>query len=109
MATSSIRLVTGASGYIASHVVKQLLVQGNVRVRGTVRSLKDEKKTQLLRDLVPDARFPLELVEADLMNEESWKEAVKDVELVEAKRGPRDNYCEGILLQSHYNYVCMTS
>ena len=38
--TTSIRLVTGASGYIASHVVKQLLVQGNVRVRGIVRSLE---------------------------------------------------------------------
>ena len=76
MATGTV-LVTGASGYIASHIVKQLLARGDVRVRGTVRSLKDEKKAQLLRDLVPDARYPLELVEAELLNEESWKEAVK--------------------------------
>lgn len=35
-------LVTGASGFLASHIVKQLLEKG-YRVRGTIRSLKDEK------------------------------------------------------------------
>ncbi len=37
-------LVTGASGYIASHLVKALLEDGRFRVRGTVRSLKNQKK-----------------------------------------------------------------
>jgi len=36
-------LVTGASGYIALHVINQLLKDGH-KVRGTVRNLKDEKK-----------------------------------------------------------------
>ena len=80
MATSSdppLVLVTGASGYIASHIVKQLLVRGDVRVRGTVRNLNNEKKVTPLLEMVPQAKHPLELVEAELTNAESWKEAVK--------------------------------
>lgn len=71
-------LVTGASGFIATHIVHQLLTDGNVRVRGTVRSLGNEAKVEPLRKMVPDAAYPLELVEANLTDEESWKEAVKD-------------------------------
>ena len=37
-------LVTGASGFIAIHLIKQLLEQGRYHVRGTVRSLKKEEK-----------------------------------------------------------------
>ena len=37
-------LVTGASGFIATHLIKQLLEQGRYRVRGTVRSKKKEEK-----------------------------------------------------------------
>ena len=37
-------LVTGASGFIATHLIKQLLEQGHYRVRGTVRSKKREDK-----------------------------------------------------------------
>lgn len=69
-------LVTGASGYIATHIVKKLLEKG-YRVRGTVRSLRDEKKVGPLRQLAQNSRFELELVEADLMNEDSWSNAVK--------------------------------
>lgn len=70
-------LVTGASGFIATHIVKQLLEKG-YRVRGTVRSLKDEKKCAPLRKLAENRKFELELVEADLTKEETWKDAVKD-------------------------------
>ena len=41
-------LVTGASGYVATHVAQQLLEAGH-RVRGTVRSLKNEEKIKPLR------------------------------------------------------------
>lgn len=78
VALSELALVTGASGFIATHIIHQLLTEGNVRVRGTVRSLGNEAKVKPLREIVPDATYPLELVEADLTNEESWKEAVKD-------------------------------
>ena len=75
-------LVTGASGYIATHIVQQLLLGGKVKVRGTVRSLKNESKTAPLMKLVPDAKYPLELVEADLLNEESWIQAVNGCDYV---------------------------
>lgn len=69
-------LVTGASGFIATHIVKQLLEQG-YRVRGTVRSLGNEKKVAPLKRLSENSRFELELVEADLLKEETWLNAVK--------------------------------
>jgi nucleoside-diphosphate-sugar epimerase len=70
-------LVTGASGYIAAHIVKQLIEKG-YRVRGTVRNLKDRKKCDPLRKLVENPKHQLELVEADLLDEKSWPNAVKD-------------------------------
>ena len=70
-------LVTGASGYIATHLIKQLLEQGRFRVRGTVRSLKRDDKVKPLRELVPDATYPLRLIEADLQKPKTWTEAVE--------------------------------
>ena len=67
-------LVTGASGFIGSSLVKRLLQDGQYRVRGTVRNASDKVKTQPLRQLVPDAKYPLELVTADLGKDEGWKE-----------------------------------
>ncbi len=69
-------LVTGASGFLATHMVKQLQEKG-YRVRGTVRSLQNETKVKPIRNLCPDARVPLELVKADLTKEEDWIDAVK--------------------------------
>ena len=37
-------LVTGASGFVATHLIKQLLEQGRYRVRGTVRNKKRHEK-----------------------------------------------------------------
>ena len=51
-------------------------------MRGTVRSLKDEKKIDPLRKLVANPKHELELVEADLLNENSWLNAVKDCSYV---------------------------
>lgn len=68
-------IVTGASGFLASHVVLQLLESGEYMVRGTVRSLKNEQKVAPLRKLKPEnAKYELELVEADLTDKESWAE-----------------------------------
>ena len=69
-------LVTGASGYIAMHVIDQLLKQGQV-VRGTIRSLNDKEKVDALKKL-----GPVELVEANLEDAESWKRAVKGIDIV---------------------------
>ena len=67
-------LVTGVSGFIGSCLLKRLLEDGQYRVRGTVRNASDEAKTQPLRQLVPGAKYPLELVSADLGKDEGWKE-----------------------------------
>ena len=37
-------LVTGASGFVATHLIKQLLEQGRYCVRGTVRNKKQQEK-----------------------------------------------------------------
>ena len=70
-------LVTGASGYVATHIIKQLLEQARFRVRGTVRSLDNEKKVKTLRELVAEPKYPLRLIEAELQNSKSWIEAVR--------------------------------
>ena len=64
MPTPSRVLVTGATGFIASRIVEQLLTRGN-HVIGTVRSLSNAKALAPLRSL-PGADTRLSLVEADL-------------------------------------------
>ena len=64
---SALVLVTGVTGYIATHVVQQLLETGQYRVRGTVRS---KSKAQYIREIFPD----LELCEADLTDNKGWNE-----------------------------------
>lgn len=63
-------LVTGASGYLATHCVQQLLNAGYL-VRGTVRSLKVLEKVQPLKNL-SYANERLELIEADLEKTKTW-------------------------------------
>src|SRR5687767_556970 len=73
-------LVTGATGFIASHVVAQLLAKDH-RVRATVRSKKKAKEMALLEAL-PGARERLEIVEADLVAEGSFDAACVGVHAV---------------------------
>lgn len=72
-------LVTGASGYIASHIVQQLLQAGYL-VRGTVRDTTNEAKVKHLKDLEGSER--LELVNADLLEDGSFDTAMQGVEYV---------------------------
>jgi len=67
-------LVTGASGFIGLHGVRELL-QAGYRVRGTVRSLSREPtlREALAKHTETDN---FELVTADLMSDEGWAEAV---------------------------------
>jgi nucleoside-diphosphate-sugar epimerase len=74
-ASGALALVTGASGYIAGHCVRELLEHG-YRVRGTVRSLADPRKTEHLERLATQTGGSLELVEADLSADRGWREAV---------------------------------
>jgi nucleoside-diphosphate-sugar epimerase len=80
-------LVTGATGYIATHVI-QLLQQQGYRVRGTVRSLENKERISPIHKLCPDSRVPIQLVEADLCNEKGWLEAVDGCTYVIHTAGP---------------------
>jgi dihydroflavonol-4-reductase len=66
--------VTGAGGFIASQIVKDLLGAG-YRVRGTVRNPKKTESVQHLTAL-PGAAERLELVAADLLEPASFDAAV---------------------------------
>ena len=41
-----------------------------------MRSLKNQEKVAPLKELCPDAKYPLQLVEADLLDEDCWASAV---------------------------------
>lgn len=65
--------VTGASGYLASHIVRQLLGSGH-RVRGTVRKKASDYPWLTALE---GAKERLELVTADLLREGSFDRAVE--------------------------------
>jgi len=75
--------VTGASGFIACHVIKDLLESGKYRVRGTVRSIKDLSKYKYLTDLDTHNPSRLELVSADLTDDSTvWEKAIQGCDYV---------------------------
>lgn len=74
-------LVSGATGFVASHVIKLLLEQG-YKVRGTVRSLANKSKSDFLYTLAPEKNANLELVEADLLKPATWPAAAEGVDYI---------------------------
>ncbi|MEU0673525.1 NAD-dependent epimerase/dehydratase family protein [Streptomyces sp. NPDC006172] len=74
-------LVTGGSGFVAAHLVRQLLERG-YRVRATVRSTANEAKTRPLRALGDAHPGRLDLFEADLLVEGSFDEAMRGCAVV---------------------------
>jgi nucleoside-diphosphate-sugar epimerase len=73
--------VTGASGYVAAHLVQQLLLAG-YHVRATVRSLAHKDKVQHLEKLAEAFAGSLQLVEADLLQDGAFDSAVKGCKFV---------------------------
>ncbi|EOA38267.1 hypothetical protein CARUB_v10009753mg [Capsella rubella] len=72
--------VTGASGYIASWIVKLLLLRGYT-VKATVRDPTDRKKTEHLLAL-EGAKERLKLFKADLLEEYSFEQAIQGCDAV---------------------------
>jgi nucleoside-diphosphate-sugar epimerase len=75
VANKPLVLVTGASGFIAGHCVRELLEHA-YKVRGTVRSLNAPEKIAHLRAFAERSSGSLAFVEADLGSDRGWKEAV---------------------------------
>lgn len=69
-------LVTGASGFIAKHIVKELLDQG-YEVRASTRS---DKRRAEIDALFPDAA--IEHVTLDLNSDDGWAEALAGVDVL---------------------------
>ncbi|MEC7756974.1 MAG: NAD-dependent epimerase/dehydratase family protein [Candidatus Thermoplasmatota archaeon] len=68
-------LVTGASGYIGSHIVANLLSKGKV-VRATVRDASDPERVDHLKNMEIAKGGSLEIIEMNLLDSESVHRAV---------------------------------
>ncbi|KAL5566664.1 hypothetical protein UlMin_029828 [Ulmus minor] len=80
MSSGKVVCVTGASGYIASWLVKFLLQRGYT-VKGSVRDPNDSKKTAHLLSL-DGAKERLQLFKANLLEQGSFDSAVEGCECV---------------------------
>src|SRR5688572_10199641 len=75
-------LVTGGSGFVASHVIVKLLAAG-YRVRTTVRDPKREPQVRaLLKEGGADPGDRLSFAQADLLEDLGWAEAMSGCEHV---------------------------
>ncbi|KAL4860770.1 hypothetical protein BDV12DRAFT_204707 [Aspergillus spectabilis] len=83
-------LVTGGTGFLAKWVIAQLLQQ-TYHVRTTIRtpSRKDEVHSSLLAAGISQNQLScLEIVTADLVTDDGWNVAMKDVEYVQHIASP---------------------
>lgn len=87
-------LVTGAGGFIASHLSERLILEG-ARVRAFVR-YNSRNDVGMLKFLNPDVFSQLEIVRGDLRDAEAVRGAVREVDTV---------FHLGALIAIPYSYV----
>ena len=66
-------LVTGATGYIATHIIKVLQEVGGYRIRATARNAENNKKLDALKSALKNYGDLPEFLSADLLKPETWK------------------------------------
>ena len=81
-------VVTGITGFLGSHTALQFLLDGGFRVRGTVRSLANEDKLKPIKEHFGEHYENLELVEADLLDDESMQNALEGATYVAHTASP---------------------
>lgn len=88
MKHNNLVLVTGGNGFLAMHIIRQLLTAG-FPVRATLRNLnrKDQVKTTLENTQTPHLD-QLTFVQADLTKDADWPAAMKDVTYVMSVAAP---------------------
>jgi dihydroflavonol-4-reductase len=80
-------LVTGATGFIAGHVILQLLDAGH-EVRGTARSTSSATKLNETLSKYAGRPIAIELVAANLEHDQGWAEAVAGMDYVQHVASP---------------------
>ncbi|MEM7493066.1 MAG: aldehyde reductase [Pseudomonadota bacterium] len=83
-------LVTGATGFIASHVILSLIDKG-YEVRGTARSASKAAKLNATLSSYAGKPVEIELVSADLTKDEGWAQAMEGVTFVQHVASPFPN------------------
>ena len=74
-------LVTGATGFIASHCIVKLIERGHT-VRGTARSATRATALNMILSDYTETSIEVPLVAADLSRDDGWDEAVEGVDAV---------------------------
>lgn len=74
-------MVTGATGYLAGWLVKELLENG-IDVHAAVRNPENKDKVQHLVDIAEGNKGNIKFFKADLLKEDSYDEAMENCEVV---------------------------
>lgn len=74
-------MVTGATGYVAGWLVKELLEAGYL-VHAPVRDPENQEKLKYLNELATKYKGDIKFFKADLLSEGSYDQAIKTCELV---------------------------
>jgi nucleoside-diphosphate-sugar epimerase len=83
-------MVTGANGYVASWLVKQLLEEG-LTVHAAVRSPENDKKVGHLKKAAAQSNGTIKFFKADLLTPGAYRQAMEGCELIYHTASPFSN------------------